>query len=77
VKNRLTRWRRGRSEKAAPKGRATQAGYSVDPHADGNERADSRILVLQPDGSILRPGPPDIHPPEVTGRSLRLAALTR
>jgi hypothetical protein len=36
-------------------------GYSVDPHADGNERADSRIQVRQPDGSILRLGPPDIH----------------
>jgi hypothetical protein len=36
-------------------------GYSVDPHADGNERADSRIQVHQPDGSILRSGPSDIH----------------
>ena len=37
------------------------AGYSADPHANGNERADGRIRVLQPDGTILHPGPPKIH----------------
>jgi hypothetical protein len=36
------------------------AGRLLD--SDGNERADSRIQVLQPDGTIVRPGPPDIHP---------------
>lgn len=28
-------------------------GYSVDPHADGNERADDVITVLQPDGTLV------------------------
>lgn len=29
--------------------------------ADRDGYADTRIRVLQPDGSILRPGPVDIH----------------
>ncbi len=32
-------------------------GYSIEPHADGNERADDRITVVQPNGAVLRPGP--------------------
>jgi|NGEPerStandDraft_13_1074530.scaffolds.fasta_scaffold00973_4 hypothetical protein len=68
---RLTRWRSAR--KATGPGRTGEdqrLGYSVDPHADGNEHADSRIRVLQPDGSILRPGPPDIHSADVADRSI-------
>jgi hypothetical protein len=30
--------------------------------ADGNQRAVSRIRVLQPDGTIIRPGAGDVHP---------------
>lgn len=44
------------------------AGYSADPHANGNERADARIRVLQPDGTILHPGAPEIHGPDPRGR---------
>ena len=28
-------------------------GYSIDPHADGNERADDVITVLRPDGTLV------------------------
>lgn len=28
-------------------------GYSIDPHADGNERADDVITVLGPDGTLV------------------------
>lgn len=28
-------------------------GYSIDSHADGNERADDVITVLQPDGALV------------------------
>lgn len=28
-------------------------GYSIDPHADGNERADDAITVLGPDGALV------------------------
>jgi hypothetical protein len=42
-------------------------GYSIDPHADGNERADDRIIVVQPNGAVLRPGPDDIAHFRVTG----------
>lgn len=41
--------------------RDARIGYSVDPQGDGNERADWRIRVLQPDGSILRPGPVELY----------------
>jgi hypothetical protein len=58
----LTRWRTRNARRAAPRREALGVGYSIDPHSDGNERADSRIQVLQPDGTMLRPGPPDIHP---------------
>lgn len=58
MKARLTRWRTARKARAAAlNGQNQRVGYSVDPHADGNERADSRIRVLQPDGTIIRPGP--------------------
>jgi hypothetical protein len=57
------RWWRTRKARAAASRRETsQVGYSIDPHSDGNERADSRIQVLQPNGTMLRPGPSDIHP---------------
>jgi hypothetical protein len=29
-------------------------GYSIDPHADGSERADDVISVLGPDGTLVR-----------------------
>jgi hypothetical protein len=41
--------RSGATEPVANRG----PGYSVDPHADGNERADDVISVLQPDGTML------------------------
>lgn len=41
-------------------------GYSVDPHADGNERADDVITVLQPDGTLIH-GP--IYQQDGTRRS--------
>ena len=41
--------RSGATEPLASRG----SGYSVDPHADGNERADDVITVLQPDGTLL------------------------
>lgn len=44
-------------------------GYSIDVHADGNERADDRITVVQPNGAVLRPGPDDMARFAVTGRS--------
>jgi hypothetical protein len=28
-------------------------GYSIDPHADGNEHADDVIAVLGPDGTLV------------------------
>jgi hypothetical protein len=28
-------------------------GYSIDPHADSNERADDVITVLGPDGTLV------------------------
>ena len=31
-------------------------GYSLDAHADGNERADDRITVVGPDGRVVRRG---------------------
>lgn len=31
-------------------------GYSLDPHADGNEWADDRITVVGPDGRVIRRG---------------------
>lgn len=40
--------------------RHARAGFSVGGAA-GSEVADSRIRVLQPDGSILRAGPQEIH----------------
>jgi hypothetical protein len=60
----LTMWRKRRRTAPRLSRDGTRAGYSSDPQADGNERADSRIRVLQPDGTILRPGPVDIHPPQ-------------
>ena len=51
------RWRSGSRGRAG----ATDAGSVIDPNAEGNERADSRIRVLQPSGSIIRAGPTDIH----------------
>jgi hypothetical protein len=74
VRTLLTRWRTARKARAAaPSGQDPRVGYSVDPHADGNERADSRIRVLQPDGTIIRPGP-DNHLPDVTAKLSRAAA---
>jgi hypothetical protein len=64
----LTRWRKGRRTAPRLDREGTRAGYSSDPQADGNERADSRIRVLQPDGTVLRPGPIDVHPPEANRR---------
>ena len=72
----LTRWRTARKAKtAAPSGQDPRVGYSVDPHADGNERADCRIQVLQPDGTIIRPTP-SIHLPELTAQPSRTAATS-
>ena len=51
------------------------AGYSADPQANGNERADGRIRVLQPDGTILHPGSPEIHDRDPKERS-RAAATS-
>lgn len=52
-------WRkRARAPRTVP-GTASP-GHSHDPNLDGNERADERIRVLQPDGSIIREGPQDI-----------------
>jgi hypothetical protein len=41
--------RSGATEPVAIRG----PGYSIDPHADGNERADDVITLLQPDGTLL------------------------
>ena len=60
----LKRWRKGRRTAQRVNREGTRAGYSSDSQADGNERADSRIRVLQPDGTIVRPGPIDINPPD-------------
>jgi hypothetical protein len=40
---------RGSSRPVAIRG----PGYSIDPHADGNERADDVITVLGPDGALV------------------------
>jgi hypothetical protein len=42
-------------------------GHSIDLHADGNERADDRITVLQPNGAVLRREPDDMATYGVTG----------
>jgi hypothetical protein len=41
--------RSGATEPVATRG----PGYSIDPHADGNERADDVITVLGPDGTLV------------------------
>lgn len=41
--------RSGATEPVAIRG----PGYSIDSHADGNERADDVITVLQPDGALV------------------------
>ncbi len=46
--------------------RHARVGYSLDPE-NGNEHTDSRIRVLQPDGSILTAGPVEIHGPAWEG----------
>jgi hypothetical protein len=72
VWTRLKYWRTARRARAAALRREdSRVGYSIEPHSDGNERADSRIQVVQPDGTMLRPGPPDIHPPRAIEESDR------
>jgi hypothetical protein len=38
-----------------------ERAYEAANHADGNERAVSRTRVLEPNGTIIRPGAGDVH----------------
>jgi hypothetical protein len=60
---------RDRGRYAPSVARRRGLGHSIDLHADGNERADDRITVVQPNGAVLRRGPDDMAPFGVTAPS--------
>jgi hypothetical protein len=60
---------RDRGRYAPSVARRRGLGHSIDLHADGNERADDRITVVQPNGAVLRRGPDDMATFGVTGAS--------